>query len=58
MPRCLDWETAASIPWGIIMLLGCVHAYHRRIKTFLSPVGRAGGARGRLAAPHFTRRCW
>ena len=37
MPRCLDWETAASIPWGIIMLLGCVHAYHRRIKTFLSP---------------------
>ena len=22
MPRCLDWETAVNIPWGIILLLG------------------------------------
>ena len=22
MPRCLDWETAVKIPWGIILLLG------------------------------------
>ncbi len=22
MPRCLDWETAVQIPWGIILLLG------------------------------------
>lgn len=22
MPRCLDWETAIKIPWGIILLLG------------------------------------
>jgi solute carrier family 13 (sodium-dependent dicarboxylate transporter), member 2/3/5 len=22
MPRCLDWETAIKIPWGILLLLG------------------------------------